>query len=242
EWASPLADHFTYWHERGGVAVETPIETRLGDVIVKGTADLVTFDPEDGTPEVVDLKTSNVDYASEEQLLQVEVYTVGAAQQAGATHGIATLCYVRAGNEGWSSIEVDLGEAEARLEAIARRALHQTELPVNDREYRVGEGCRFCPARVACPAYRADLRAFAAMIEAPGWEITRENVVAIHERAGLVAKIAEAAKKGVQAFVEAQGGEVEVDGLRLYLKEIPPAPVVAHTRAGYVRLFVTRVK
>lgn len=246
EWLPPLAPHLEHWRQRGGIVVEAFLEarfaTRVGVVVVRGTADLVVFDMETGAPEVVDWKSGDPEYASPGTMLQAETYTTGAAQQAGTDRGVATLCYIRAGNDGWSSVEVDRYEAEGRIGEIVERALVQRELAPESREYRVGEACRFCPARVACPAYQQDLRAFQGLIEAPGWEVTAENAAPLYDRALLVGKLADAAKKAVQAFVEAQGGEVVSGDRRLYVKEVPPAPVAAHVRSGYIRLYSQKVK
>jgi len=100
---------------------------------------------------------------------------------------------------------------EAFIQSIGMDKWRDAKLPPQERSYRVGEHCKFCPARGTCPAWLTDLRAFAALIEGTHWEITTKNVAALVDRASLVERLTRAVRDAAKEFVRAQGGTVVTD-------------------------------
>lgn len=232
EWAPPGGTSLVY--------AEHPVALDLGETQITGTADVVIFDPEEGLVEVVDWKTGSPDYASASQWRQLEVYGLAAAQEIGAKNVVLSLCYVQLGSDGWSVRTLsDPTDTLSALDEIARKAMLQESLPPGERDYSVGDHCRFCPGRATCPALGADLRAFAALIESPSWEVTAGNAPQLLDRAAHVEKLARAVRDAVKEEVRARGGKMVADDGRTL--ELVTSERRAYTvEAGMVERLVVR--
>lgn len=227
------------WQPKAGamLRVEWPVVLRVAGVEIPGRTDLAIDDGH--TVEIVDEKSGNPDFHDPGSLVQLEAYAVAAARELGRSEARASLRYAQLGEDGWVSIDVDLDEAEARLERIVRRALRQAELAPEAREYRVGDGCTFCPAAPNCPALNRDVKPFLAVQGYEPAAITLENFGAFAAAVDRASKIVEAAKDARKLFVKANGGRVESDG---YAWELRQQTIAEHTRKASTFEKLQRVK
>lgn len=203
--------------ERAIYYPEYKLTGKFGDVKISGTADLVTVF-HGGLLEITDYKSGLAEYSDEETWTQLDAYAVMAARTFGATRCRTTLHYARLGAGGWAHRDIDVEETRARLTDIVTKAIEHTELPKNARIYRTGSHCTFCPGRIGCQAYTADITAFGALMATGASPIvTAENALPFWERAGQVAKLADAARDAVKALVRSSGGELASGGKKLRL-------------------------
>jgi hypothetical protein len=224
---------FTWQPPPGAVLhVEAPVMLKVAGVEIAGRADLIVQQPEGRWVEVVDEKSGNSEFHDPAAMVQVEAYAVAAAREFGYSQAKAAMRYAQLGDDGWIELDVDVAEAEARLEKIVRRALAQVELEPDAREYRVGDGCTFCPAAGTCPALAREVRPFLAVQGYEPQAITLDNFGAFAAAVDRAGKIVDAAKDARKLFVREHGGRIEADGNVWELRSVsmPESVRKAHTQ------------
>lgn len=208
------------------VSCEVNVELDLGFTSLKGRAD-VLLEHDGGLVEIVDFKSGNPDFYDPGALWQVEAYAIAAAQLAMVHKARASLWYVQRGEDGWVSIDVDIAEASSRIAGVVEKALRQVDLAPEAREYRVGEGCTFCPGAGVCPALSREVRPFLAVQGYEPQAITLENFGTFAAAVDRASKIVDAAKDARKLFVRENGGRIEADG---YAWELRTQTIAEHTR------------
>lgn len=188
---------------------------------------------------VVDYKTGDENnVAPIRKNLQLRASALLAARWTGAQRVIPAICFLDGPPEGveigqgrWEVGEplgpAELDEIEAQIRDILRRA-EGARLAVaagEQPELATGSHCVHCPARTACPAHLAEVR---AMIEAGGaieaWgdvptcagmgkaKLSAAEASYIAERLPMIERAIEKAKEAIKAHVDAHGPIALSDG------------------------------
>jgi len=199
---------------------ERAVSLELCGVTIGGTADLILDDEDADLIEVIDLKSGSADYAEADHFWQLAFYALAAAREFGRSRARASLYYIELGDSGWAHQELELAEVENHLEEIISAAMAQIDKPEQERRYRTGSACAFCPARFSCPARTVELRTFAALAPSHTWEITAENAAQVLERARAIERVTAAAKDAVKEYVRAHGPVPAGDGKELRIVNV----------------------
>ena len=150
-----------------GIECKLPVKSVDGSVLTEGTADLVLWDGNSDTCDVVDWKYWNQPLDEQSARIQITCYCVGAMQ---------SLKLRRA--RGWLYLplldleyraEVELGAGLRELESIVLGAL-QPDAPLVP-----GDWCRWCHARMGCPALAEKAKELALAIRASPAQIIADN-------------------------------------------------------------------
>lgn len=126
-----------------------------------GTGDAVIISPSEGILYVTDLKFGRGVRVSAVDNSQLKLYGVGALQEHGLCYDIhtvrLTVCQPRINNTSTWDISVDdlLVWAEAEVAPVAQIAF------VGAGEPRTGDWCKFCKAKIICPALKGEAIAIA---------------------------------------------------------------------------------
>lgn len=187
---------------------------------LRGTCDLARYWEPAGYLEVIDWKTGRLDEGAAHENAQLRAYAALAAdyvqrvEQKPVKRVRCVLHYVRDLGEP-DAYETNDAGAKVLLDetlALAERLIDQHALRPADREYRVGEHCRWLDCRRICPAYRAEVL-HALNVLGTG-TLTTANAVSVHERVKLIEKIVEGVGKGLKELVEIMG-PIEADDGRI---------------------------
>lgn len=189
---------------------EVPASATFGDVTLTGNMDVVGQDLA-----VLDWKTARVDHNYREQMLGYAALML--ASDADLSGCRATLAWLRDGEvEHHTLWRKDLQTWADRLVS--------TLAGYDGRTYNPGPQCAFCPRAHDCPGAHALVRRDVAVLLGVGEAsvdlstLDAESILTAHERAGMIARVADRVKAAIKAEVKARGGAIEAGGARLEIE------------------------
>lgn len=203
---------------------EHPVTMEFDNFTVDGTADLIV--PSDNL--VIDYKftESRMDAATISERLQVPAYGAAAFSMGIVVTPIRVAVFnPLIGNEnGWSWAEINPTAVRRTVEEVGNTALAQADLPVERRQYRPGDWCRYCPGEGTCAVNQDRVRALPAVVS--GSEIVdRRKIADVYPQIQAMQKKLEQFKDAVKNDILANGA-IESDAGRLYVStfERPTTP------------------
>lgn len=194
---------------------EHPVKMEYETFDVVGTADLIVQD----TNLVVDYKftESRTDAATITERLQVPGYAAAAWGMALVVPPVKAAIFnpLMGGEDGWSWAEIDPVAVRNTIREVGEAALAQEALPVERRQYRFGDWCRYCPGATTCPILLERMKQVPAILGQQG-SMTRESLPAY-------VQLAKAMEKKLESFIDSvklevrTNGEIKSDAGRLYV-------------------------
>lgn len=142
-----------------------------------GTADLLGTTMDDTftvySAIVIDWKSSRMEGADTRDRLQLLDYATAAAERFGLSHVGAGVAYPFLKKHDIITLNLDeIREYSRMIEELRSRAEKQVEMPVERRDYRIGEWCGYCPGRPKCPVIAQENAKVASMISMTGSKVT----------------------------------------------------------------------
>lgn len=225
EFSVPLADLRELWdmidYDPAGWSPEMPFSLRLplGDDVISITChvDRVRLVGTD-TVEVEDDKTERdvEKAASAEDHMQLLAYCVATTEFFARPHAIGRLNYVRRGERGWSTVDLngvdEIAAVKERIRAVCERAIRESLRPAKERDCRVGDKCRYCGGRSICPIAGQDLKLGIAALNDGALVIDEKTFAKVDGLVKLAASFVEQGKAALRSFLESHGKPIP-DGL-----------------------------